>query len=748
MRLLRPLADCHPRPRGRLPGGLTPWLRLAWCGAAVGWALPASAQRVARCPAALQVRAVAFTGSPRFDALTLAASIVTHEPGIATRWLGLGQAPCLDSLELERDALRIAVLHRQVGWYRAQVSPRRVPVRGGLRITFAIAPGPVATTDTIRTTGLPSPDMAEPLRRLAREPLDRQRLDSAVAVVIAGMRDAGYARARLTDRRIVIDSGTHRAAVDLTFVPGPVFTIGAVRVAVQPAGSTARLSSAEVQALTGLRSGARFRAQTLRDAQRQLYQLDAFRLVLLDTVTTAPPTRDSLLDLSLRVAEAKTRAARLGVGWATQDCGRVQGRLLDRGFLGAGRRLELSTRITKLGLGAPADVAPALCSGALRRDPFSARLNYFVGASFSAARWFGTALTPTLSVYSERRGEPFAYLRETGIGALAEVARPVAARTQLSAGLQYENGRTTTDPVVSCTRFAQCRPEEYVLSLFGRGVGLVNATVAHDRTDSPLDPSRGWRLRSELRAGETRSPLVSDLRFYRATLEAAAYAHPGTSILGARVQLSRAFAPGAALVDGAPLLPQQERLFAGGQNSVRGYQQNLLGPLVYVVAQVDTVPTSDGSLAVVAAPGARVTRAVPRGGTGLLVGNFEWRRGFRVISEQVQLAAFLDAGLVWETRSDRFRWRDLRTTPGVGVRVVTPLGPFRLDIGYQPYAPRTGQALYFAPGAGDESGQILCASPRSGGDVDAFTCPATWQPSRSSGVLSRLVFHFGLGQAF
>jgi outer membrane protein insertion porin family/translocation and assembly module TamA len=712
------------------------------------WPSPLVAQRVARCPVADQIRAVAFTGSPRFDALTLATSIVTHEPGIGTRWLGLGQAPCVDSLELERDALRIAILHRQAGWYRTQVTARRTSVRGGVRITFGITPGPVVMTDTIRTTGLPDPGMADALRGLQREPLDRLRLDSAVVEVIARMRDAGHARARLTDRRIVIDSVSHRAAVDLAFAPGPVLTIGAVRVIVQPTGTTPRLTPAAVQALTGLRSGDRFRAQALREAQRQLYQLDAFRLVLLDTVTTAMPTRDSLLDLSLRVAEAKTRTARLGVGWATQDCGRVQGRLLDRGFLGAGRRLELSTRVAKLGIGAPADVAPALCSGALRQDPFSARLNYFVGASFSAARWFGTALTPTLSLYSERRGEPFAYLRETGIGALAEVARPISARTHLSAGLQYENGKTTTDPVVSCTRFGQCRPEEYVLSLFGRGVGLVNATVAHDRTNSPLDPTRGWRLRSELRAGETRSPLVSDLRFYRTTLEAAAYAQPGSSIVAARVQLSRAFAPGAALVDGAPLLPQQERLFAGGQNSVRGYQQNLLGPLVYVVAQVDTVSATDGSLVVVAAPGARVTRAVPRGGTGLLVGNFEWRRGFRVIAEQVQLAAFVDAGLVWETSSDRFRWRDVRTTPGLGVRVVTPLGPFRLDIGYQPYAPRAGRALYFAPGAGEESGQILCASPRSGGDVDAFTCPATWQPARSSGGLSRLVFHFGLGQAF
>jgi hypothetical protein len=33
------------------------------------------------------------------------------------------------------------------------------------------------------------------------------------------------------------------------------------------------------------------------------------------------------------------------------------------------------------------------------------------------------------------------------------------------------------------------------------------------------------------------------------------------------------------------------------------------------------------------------------------------------------------------------------------------------------------------------------------GESDIFNCPETYRP-RAKGVLSRLVFHFGLGQAF
>ena len=36
------------------------------------------------------------------------------------------------------------------------------------------------------------------------------------------------------------------------------------------------------------------------------------------------------------------------------------------------------------------------------------------------------------------------------------------------------------------------------------------------------------------------------------------------------------------------LLPPQERLYAGGANSVRGFQQNELGPIVYLWTSLDT----------------------------------------------------------------------------------------------------------------------------------------------------------------
>jgi len=151
--------------------------------------------------------------------------------------------------------------------------------------------------------------------------------------------------------------------------------------------------------------------------------------------------------------------------------------------------------------------------------------------------------------------------------------------------------------------------------------------------------------------------------------------------------------------------------------------------------------------------GATFVRAVPRGGTGLLVGNVEWRRNLGLLGEELQFAAFVDAGNVWESGAEGFRWGDVRATPGVGLRIATPLGPFRVDIGYQPYQPPLGRALFFST-ADDAAngGQILCASPRAvgagGSGTDIFNCPNSFRPPSGRGVLSRLAFHFGLGQAF
>lgn len=99
-------------------------------------------------------------------------------------------------------------------------------------------------------------------------------------------------------------------------------------------------------------------------------------------------------------------------------------------------------------------------------------------------------------------------------------------------------------------------------------------------------------------------------------------------------------------------IPLVRRFFAGGADSVRGFPYQKLGPLD---------PT-----------------AKPLGGEAMLEGNLELRFP---IWKELGGVVFVDAGNVYEDIGDNMG--ALRFTSGAGLRYQTPVGPLRLDFGYQ-----------------------------------------------------------------
>jgi len=99
-------------------------------------------------------------------------------------------------------------------------------------------------------------------------------------------------------------------------------------------------------------------------------------------------------------------------------------------------------------------------------------------------------------------------------------------------------------------------------------------------------------------------------------------------------------------------IPLSERFYAGGPNSVRGFGYQLLGPL-------DT----DGD---------------PIGGKFRLVWHVVELR--RTIYKMFGAVVFVDAGNIWPAVRD-FTFTDMRPASGGGLRVNSPLGILRLDLG-------------------------------------------------------------------
>jgi outer membrane protein assembly factor BamA len=159
---------------------------------------------------------------------------------------------------------------------------------------------------------------------------------------------------------------------------------------------------------------------------------------------------------------------------------------------------------------------------------------------------------------------------------------------------------------------------------------------------------------------------------------------------------------GGAATGGARLVPPQERLYTGGETSVRGFGQNELGPLIYVVDRIDSLNTTATGVDTVFH---KPTRVIPTGGNAMMVWNFEYRIRGPFFSDRLQTILFADAGKVWTRVVDvaqPFKW-----TPGVAFRVFSPIGPVQFNIGYNDYPQPLG-AVFFDPGISGSTAALVC----------------------------------------
>lgn len=718
-------------------------------------ARPAVGQALACDTGAPEVRGVSFTGNAHFGDSELAAAIVTTPSSWFRRVLGIpiGARRCVDSVEVQRDAIRLRLFYRQRGYYETTVAPDIQAVApGAVHVAFRIGEGAPVRIDTLRIGGL---DSVRPRLRARLEGLlaplrgavyDKLRLQSAIDSVVTVLANEGYAHATQPLRDITVNNASNTAEVKLTFLPGAVAHIGRIDFEILPNPPARRpaIDTETVHELLSFNVGDLYRQRDILRTQRDLYGLETYRHVDVQLLADSLQPNDTSLTVRVLLGEAPMQSMRVGVGWANLDCLRTQARYTDRNFLGGARRLELAGRLAHL----------ALCESSVRNDSISDVINYSLNATLRLPTLFGPRNVPSFSLYSERTSEFRTYRRYTPVGVGAQVTRDLAPR-DLRPGLpvtvaySFEYGRTEAAPAVFCQVFNRCTLADIAQLQRNSDLQVATLAVLRDRTDNLLDPSMGSQLRLELRFGSTSVDRGSASRFDRVLGEAAFYEPVGSSTLAARLQVG-AVLRGFSLAGATGYVPPQERLYAGGPNSVRGYNQNLLGPIVYIVdsASVRDSVAPDGRHVYQASDTATIRQYSPTGGNMLAVANVEWRAPSPVWSDVLQLAAFVDAGLVWNRPKETVTLSDVKVTPGIGIRLNSPVGPFRVDVAYNQY-PLSPGAVYYL----DRTSELLrCVSPGNTFDrgevVPGDECPASFRPAQRRALLSRLTFNFSIGQAF
>ncbi|HRN54710.1 MAG TPA: hypothetical protein PK788_14535, partial [Gemmatimonadaceae bacterium] len=325
-----------------------------------------------------------------------------------------------------------------------------------LELLFREAP-PVVI-DTLRLVNVPRGlvDQGRLVQALRGAPLDDSVLVATMDSVQQILRAEGYARARAPTKGVVVDSAARRARVTMTFNPGALIRVGAIDVAMTAADSgQPALREDEVRELLRFEPGDVYSARSVAASQQLLYSYELYRTVAIDTLPTS--SAGDTLPVRVRLVEGRHNALRVGGGWGTIDCFRTQTRFVEQNFLSRGHRLQLDLRLSKLGVGAPADGAPGLCAPAVRADTFSLRLNYYVGATVNLRGVIGDRWHPVGTLYSERRTEFQSYVRETSIGGIGSFDRPIVPRVNTTFAYRFDAGRTTSDAAVSCATFGLCR---------------------------------------------------------------------------------------------------------------------------------------------------------------------------------------------------------------------------------------------------------------------------------------------------
>jgi outer membrane protein insertion porin family len=737
-----------------------------------------------------EVRQLNFVGNHSFSASVLSAIVVTTPSSFAKRHFPLiGTARCYPPDGVGPDTMRLKTFYKNNGFYDTRVDTVvKVVGKDVVDVTFRIDEGKPLLLDSLELAGLEhvtdSAKITKDLELEVGQRVGRLQMVSDMATITQRLRDAGYPNP-LIYPQFNTHLDDHRAEVRLEIATGPRTRFGAIRVfSTSQSGGPPEMDSAVVRRLLGFSSGDRYSDAALANAQRNLFNVGTFKHVEVGIDSTSrggdsaslrtakDSLADTLTDVRVELREDFMRQYDQDEAWATLDCFRVSSQYTNKNFLNDARRFDLTARLSKIGWAEPL-ATPAtrnLCYRPnLDQDSLaSSKVNYYLGASIHQPTLFGTHWVPSYTAYTERRGEYLSYLRTTYIGGEVAATRNIGEGMPFRIGYSMEYGKTEAQPAVLCALFFRCTLEEQ--EEFQRNLRLAVASVSLQRirVDDRVEPTTGYVVGGELRGAAPATGSDPSQQFGKATLDIS-----GFKSLSKRVVLALHVNGGIITAPsdstGAKLPPYQERLFAGGPNSVRGFGQNLLGPVVYLVDNtrfnIDTIESNANGTTkayILKDPNAGATRTQPVGGNAVFVFNLEARIRDPFFPNALQYVPFIDGGQVWSQVPNVNNFHllgNVLVTPGLGFRISSPIGPIQISLGYNSHQNQPGPVYFSAPvDPVTGAAPLICVTPpgaptvpvtiSSTGTVTQGKCPATYAPPTGAGFFSRLTKTLSIGTTF
>ena len=516
---------------------------------------------------------------------------------------------------LEDDVETLKSYYRTLGFLRVRIRRPRVVFhldRTRVEVTFPIEEGERTWIRRVRVSGTTRFTEEEILSRLGvrpDRPYNELEADEDVYRILGLYAQQGYIRADVQLIRIFWDQGR---SVELHYAvtEGEPVRIGAVVLR----GNTRTRPWVILRELL-FRPGDPYDYEAILMSRRRVARLGFFSEVRLEPLDLE--ARGPVRDLLLEVKEGKAGSLGISLGYGDYERQRGSLEISHQNLWGTGRRIS----------------ARVQASTVEERYVLSYTEPWILELPVDLQT---RALLERTERINLQTREPFYRIRRMAVASGVEKALTDTLRVSLL--YQYEDTR-----ILEIRPGAVLAPEDQ-----GRtGVSSITPSLFVDTRDHPFDPTSGSFHGATLKLA-TRV-LASEVDFYKLTLQSSWF-FP----LGRRAVVALSARGGIGHSSGAsPDLPIFDRYFLGGRTTVRGYDQDTVGP-----------KGADGT---------------PTGGNVMLLGNAELRvrlgGGFGGV-------VFVDAGNVWRLLS-QVRLRDLKVTAGLGLRYNTPVGPLRLDFGYK-----------------------------------------------------------------
>jgi len=588
------------------------------------WTLLLAALSFVACKedGSVTVHRLIFEGVRAIDEGRLRSVLATKE----TSKIPWGKKALFERSRFDADLKRVQAFYADRGYPDAKVTKFDVKLndkQDAVDLTVTIDEGAPVTITTIDLVGFDNTIPAEHLKELQAQiplkvgaPRDRQLVVTAREMAINELKDHGYPYAKVGTAETNPNDDPKRSALTFTADPGPLAHFGPIQIS-----GNKSVAPHIIERQITFKQGDLYRRSVVQDSQRRLYGLELFQFVNIETLNAdQQPTE---VPIRITVAEGNHQRVNFGVGYGTEEKGRVDAEYRHLNFFGDARTANIHGRYSSLDRGLRADVTqPYFFEPQLSLNGSAQLWKTFTPAYNSVVQGGKLSLTHKSS---QRFSWSVSLLAEHDSSSVSPDALndPLLIKDLIALGL---------DPGT----------REQNGTLNALGFDLTRSTA-----DSLLDARTGYQI--AFHAEQAGKILPGTFQYSSASIDGRHYVPIANVVIASRVQVGNIWPDGGEQGN----VPFSKRFLLGGASSIRGWGTYEVSPLSET--------------------------GIPLGGSSMVTISEELRARLR---GNVGGVLFMDAGNVW-LKQGNYNLGDLRYAIGTGLRYITPIGPIRFDFGYQ-----------------------------------------------------------------